>query len=96
MLVRKKSARASLNSVPETTIHKSVSTAKSGQSITKMGRKPLGDRALTEAEKQRRQRIKQAAKLARYEAALKLIQTIKAARDAREIARRALEGKEPD
>lgn len=57
-----------------------------------MGRKPLGDRALTNAEKQRLQRQKQSAKLTRYEAALKDIQATTRERRTRETARRALEG----
>lgn len=55
-----------------------------------MGRRPIGDRALTNAEKQARARQARASQTERWRAALKEIATIKTAADARKIAADAL------
>ena len=55
-----------------------------------MGRKPLGDRALTPAERQARKREAKTEQVERWHEALVRIQTAKTVREAREIATKAL------
>jgi hypothetical protein len=55
-----------------------------------MPRKPEGDRALTPAERQARQREREAVRTETWRRALERIQTARTVRDAREIAAEAL------
>jgi hypothetical protein len=55
-----------------------------------MGRRPLGDRPLTVAERQARTRIRKAADAVIMQRALKKISTVRTAKEARGIALAAL------
>ncbi len=60
-----------------------------------MSRKPIGDTAMTRAERQARVRRRRQDKLERWRAALERIATSTSAKDSREIARDALAARDP-
>ncbi len=59
-------------------------------------RRPIGERAMTDAERQARRYARKEEKIARWKAALERIRTARMAREARAIAEAALAEKPPE